>query len=341
MMTRINILVKQKKPISKAVFNNIFYDTNQFFEKYGVTLNFEWEDHNTGYHIYLEVSKSTREHLLAGAAINRKKDGIYKVHYAYGGLRDKKGLVYGRSHEEVMIHEILHCFFQEVGMGDIHDYYENGHYFGRADNERVMALSLARMRNNPTQTIVHHTTDKSRRWQYEKTRKYHVSKNWGDIGYHWFIEKDGSLKVGRWDGLEGAHTIGHNRNSVGIVLAGNFEEQEPTKAQLVALDKLLSRLSMPVFGHRDFAATACPGKNLYYLLNAGQKDMFRIIKASEQSKKRWLIVNDKYRFWILDPPTMIHGTDKMWESKVEIENPEQYEYAGSIFISKTDDPLNG
>lgn len=76
-----------------------------------------------------------------------------------------------------------------------------------------------------------------------------------------------------------------------------------------------------------------------YLLKAKKIMTSRIIKASEKSNKRWLVINEKYRFWILDPPTMIQGTEKIWGKEVEVENPERFEYGGAIFISKTDDPL--
>lgn len=76
-----------------------------------------------------------------------------------------------------------------------------------------------------------------------------------------------------------------------------------------------------------------------HLLKAQKIIMYRIIKASADAKKRWLIAG-KFRFWILDPPTKVQGSGKLWEEQVEIDNPEKYEYAGAIFISKTDDPLD-
>lgn len=58
-------------------------------------------------------------------------------------------------------------------------------------------------------------------------------------GYQYFIEKDGITIQARNDVEEGAHTIGHNKDSIGICLAGNFDIELPTEAQKDALKSLL------------------------------------------------------------------------------------------------------
>ena len=116
---------------------------------------------------------------------------------------------------------------------------------------------------------------------------YHAhSRGWGDIGYHFIIDPYGQIYEGRAGGnfVVGGHVYCNNIGTIGVSLMGNFEDQKPTKEQLVALGKLLPRLAkfyeldltateefhgkkLPnLIGHRDLAATACPGKNLYKLL---------------------------------------------------------------------------
>lgn len=120
---------------------------------------------------------------------------------------------------------------------------------------------------------------------------YHtVTLGWGDIGYHYVIDKDGNIYEGRSGGPKaiGAHTAYHNAGSIGISLMGNFQVEQPTKSQLESLSLLiadhaqrfgidplasshyLQRNSKNVSGHRDVTAagrgTACPGENLYKLL---------------------------------------------------------------------------
>ena len=61
-----------------------------------------------------------------------------------------------------------------------------------------------------------------------------------------------------------------------ITVMGNYEIQEINEAQLAAVVDLASWLcyeySIPpwlIKGHRDYAATACPGANLYLYLTNG------------------------------------------------------------------------
>lgn len=89
------------------------------------------------------------------------------------------------------------------------------------------------------------------------------------IGYHYFIEKDGTLTQGRADHDEGAHAVGYNLKSLGICLAGNFDATLPTDAQIRVLRDLL-RKKMKDYGvpienivpHRTFANKTCYGRKL-------------------------------------------------------------------------------
>jgi len=72
--------------------------------------------------------------------------------------------------------------------------------------------------------IVHHTAT-PQTWTLEKIRAFHKTK-WSEIGYHYVIERDPLLlRVGRRSDRAGAHCKGANRNSLGIVIVGNFEEE--------------------------------------------------------------------------------------------------------------------
>jgi len=144
--------------------------------------------------------------------------------------------------------------------------------------------------------IVHHTgevTDETRD-PMELMRAiyyYHtVTRGWGDIGYHYVIDKQGNIYEGRAGGagMVGAHTALHNLGSIGISLMGNFQYEEPTPNQLKVLTLVLAdhanrfnvdpaarsfwlgTNSYNVSGHNDVArqgyGTACPGKNLSVLL---------------------------------------------------------------------------
>lgn len=100
----------------------------------------------------------------------------------------------------------------------------------------------------------------------------HRGLGWAGIGYHYLIRKDGTIERGRPAALAGAHAEGANARSVGIALCGNFCAEEPTGAQAESCAMLLAAVSAAegvplgagrVLGHRDLAATACPGDALY------------------------------------------------------------------------------
>jgi hypothetical protein len=96
--------------------------------------------------------------------------------------------------------------------------------------------------------------------------------------------KDGEVKATfRWkQQISGTHVSvnswDYNVFGIGVCLVGNLEKSKPTKSQMLALRKLISRLkkiyninNSNVFGHKhvlhDDASgkreqTVCPGKNL-------------------------------------------------------------------------------
>ena len=100
-------------------------------------------------------------------------------------------------------------------------------------------------------------------------RRWHVSeRGFSDIGYHFVVETDGTVSVGRSLDLAGAHCRGHNARSVGVCYMGGIgDDGSPadtrTAAQRSALAALIGALarSFPgalVRSHRDFARKACP-----------------------------------------------------------------------------------
>jgi N-acetyl-anhydromuramyl-L-alanine amidase AmpD len=104
-------------------------------------------------------------------------------------------------------------------------------------------------------------------------RDWHVSGNgWSDIGYHYIIDRDGTVAKGRPLARAGAHTRGRNANSVGVCLIGghgsastdsfsdNFtpEQDEALRNLLTSLMQTYNTISK-VSGHNQYAAKACPG----------------------------------------------------------------------------------
>jgi len=98
----------------------------------------------------------------------------------------------------------------------------------------------------------------------------HVSRNYGDIGYHFILDLAGRVWEGRSLVFEGAHVSSENSRNIGIMLLGNFQDERPSDSQLRSLGLLsgflASRHKVPegnLFGHCDLASSECPGRLLY------------------------------------------------------------------------------
>ena len=109
----------------------------------------------------------------------------------------------------------------------------------------------------------------------EQIHASHLRQGWSGIGYHYVIRKDGTVELGRPEWAVGAHAHGFNWNTIGIHVCGNFELATPTPAQIESLAYLVGWLcdkygltpdADRVVGHRDLMATACPGQQLYDML---------------------------------------------------------------------------
>ena len=139
-----------------------------------------------------------------------------------------------------------------------------------------------------------------------------VTQGWGDIGYNFLIDKFGTIYEGRYSrdyaganptgddatgrGVTGAHTGGWNSGTVGVALLGTLTTHDATPAAREALKRLLAweasrngidpeatepfvnpvsgaTITSPnIAGHRDYAATACPGDTFYPTLPAIRRD---------------------------------------------------------------------
>lgn len=117
-------------------------------------------------------------------------------------------------------------------------------------------------------------------FRLERIRSAHRNKGWGDIGYHFAIDREGRVWQGRSLGWQGAHVKDHNEGNIGVVTLGNFDQQAPTSGQLASLNKLVSwlmhhyRVPMSnVRTHQEWpgAKTACPGTNLQRSIVAARK----------------------------------------------------------------------
>ncbi|MFZ5687862.1 MAG: N-acetylmuramoyl-L-alanine amidase [Bacillota bacterium] len=94
--------------------------------------------------------------------------------------------------------------------------------------------------------------------------QWHRNRGWAGIGYHYFVQKDGSIHRGRPRDTIGAHCQGHNYHSVGICAEGSYDKETMPPAQWKAIVSLVAELKgiyphARVVGHKELQATACPG----------------------------------------------------------------------------------
>ena len=105
----------------------------------------------------------------------------------------------------------------------------------------------------------------------EQLRQCHLQRGFKDIGYHFYITRNGELHHCRPVAEIGAHVRGFNRHSIGICYEGGLDENgKPadtrTRAQRFALLDLLTILKhqypeAQILGHYQLSATihkACP-----------------------------------------------------------------------------------
>ena len=94
------------------------------------------------------------------------------------------------------------------------------------------------------------------------------------IGYHYIILRDGTIVRCRPENVRGCHTSNHNYDSIGVCYIGGCPprtvkdwnkqgKDTRTEEQKASLRMLLKELkarypNAEIYGHRDFAAKACP-----------------------------------------------------------------------------------
>ena len=135
---------------------------------------------------------------------------------------------------------------------------ENGKNMMSADSVRFLVLHCSASRCNQDYSV-------------EQLRRDHKARGFYDIGYHFYIRKDGTMTQHRKLLEVGAHARPYNRCSIGICYEGGLDEQgKPcntmTTEQETRLIDLFRNLKIlfpkaKIVGHRDLPGTTpkeCP-----------------------------------------------------------------------------------
>ena len=135
---------------------------------------------------------------------------------------------------------------------------ENGKYMMSADSVRFLVLHCSATRCNQDYSV-------------EQLRRDHKARGFYDIGYHFYIRKDGTMTQHRKLLEVGAHARPYNRCSIGICYEGGLDEEgKPcdtrTPEQTERILDVLTRLhklfpKAKIVGHRDLPGSIpkeCP-----------------------------------------------------------------------------------
>ena len=136
---------------------------------------------------------------------------------------------------------------------------EDGKNMMSADSIKFLVLHCSASRCNQDYSV-------------EQLRRDHKARGFYDIGYHFYIRKDGTMTQHRMLLEVGAHARPYNRCSIGICYEGGLNEEgracntitPQQETRLVELFRNLKTLfpKAKIVGHRDLPGTTpkeCPG----------------------------------------------------------------------------------
>ena len=138
----------------------------------------------------------------------------------------------------------------------------------------------------PLNSIILHSTatPEGRDVSVVEIRNWHLDRGWNDIGYHYVIYRNGAIKLGRPLSEQGAHTLGHNEDSIGVVYVGGTDKSGNAKdtrtlQQRISMRLLIAYLKAKhgiktVLGHGQCTHTECPSFDVDELNRQTKYDIY-------------------------------------------------------------------
>ena len=116
-------------------------------------------------------------------------------------------------------------------------------------------------RTNYADKIIIHCSDSSF-GDAETIDRWHKERGWDGIGYHYVINRDGTIEAGRNTWKQGAHCKGQNTKSIGICLIGKKDFEPKQMETLKYFCRLLCATQAicthEIYGHYHFSNKTCP-----------------------------------------------------------------------------------
>ena len=110
--------------------------------------------------------------------------------------------------------------------------------------------------------VIHHAAAVA---TLEEIAGWPLARGWRGVGYHYVVEADGRLRLGRREDEVGAHARGRNQDTIGVCVAVDARDGIPSEAgdqRVTRTRDLLRRHRLTVddvIPHSDVSATVCPG----------------------------------------------------------------------------------
>ncbi len=180
-----------------------------------------------------------------------------------------------------------------------------------------------------------------------------VGRKWGDIGYHYLIDRKGNIYEGRKGGdfVVGGHAKPVNKVSIGISLMGNYEDEElpapMLKSTIELLDELTKKYAIDplgqteykgkvypnIHGHKDNTPKLDPGRYFYKKF----QNIRRLISYRQAKKKKSKPA--KYNFTpVKQSPLAVMPQEKENEVTIRVKNTGEIAWNNDTYLENTTEP---
>lgn len=202
------------------------------------------------------------------------RDGVHDFYFGIPTRLDRRARDNGfrTNLAWLFIHELLHGKETQTGQPDRTHIMEEQGRLKELLQTHIVDIAETPM-NRPEVVITHHalsanhhTHEDVNQWHRERWPNFRSRMGYW-VGYHYVINRDGTVVQTRHHDEEGAHCLGMNRSSIGVCFMGNFDKNLPTPAQENAWIQLYDKLrgdypDIPTAPHRAFQDRTCHGTRL-------------------------------------------------------------------------------
>lgn len=130
-------------------------------------------------------------------------------------------------------------------------------------------LLFTKPKRKVDRVFIHCSASDNPKHDVNEIRKWHLLRNFKDVGYSYIITKSGEIQKGRSLEKIPASQKGYNRHSISICVCGLSEFTEISLKRLRLLCQIINRNyeDIKFHGHCEISSKTCPVFNYRKLLN--------------------------------------------------------------------------